>query len=291
MNPSRGARRTLTPAAIAAAAGLLVSAAAHAQVRVWNGGAGIWHTAANWAPMDIPDTVAETAQIAAPGAYAITAGATVDLGSLDLSNPSAQVNLNPGFEFRLAAGSTNNGVLRINSTGSNVGTLFRFVNSLTLSGSGVLRLNANSANPDTAYMVDNGGGQILTNASGHTIAGQGRIYSNLANAGLITADISARTLYLHGSTKWNTGTMSATGGGTLDFQSLSLDQTGGGSVVANAGTVQFCSSSVNSGSLSAINGGLLINRCSSDYNSVTVSGPMEVLFGTEMRLITSLTNN
>lgn len=177
-------------AILACVAGLAVAAtSARAQVRDWNGGSGSWHVASNWSPSDVPDTGAEIAQVAVPGAYTVSVTSTVNVGSVQAGNATATIAVSPGIEFRLAGSSTNSSVILINSTGANSGTLFRMLNPLLLDGTLTLRLNAFPSNLNSAYITDNGGGQTLTNGIAHSIVGVGTVYSNLVNNGVVIADV------------------------------------------------------------------------------------------------------
>jgi hypothetical protein len=280
----------IRPLILAALAGAAATIPAHAQSRTWLGGSGSWFTPANWNPADAPDTAAETAILSAAGIYTVSVPGTLTIGGFSLSTPTASIAVDPGFELRLAGGSTNSGTVVINATGVNSGTFYRSLNSHTLSGSGVLRLNANAGNLDSAARVDNGGGQVLTNAAGHTIAGTGRVHGNLTNNGMVSADIGGATLDLFGSTKTNNSAFQALAGATLGVTSSTVNQGAAGSILADGGLVAICGSAINGGAVSAINGGLVRNTCTSNYAAVSTNGPLVIDAGTEMRVSSSLTN-
>jgi hypothetical protein len=127
----------------------------------------------------------------------------------------------------------------------------------TLSGGGVVAL-ATATGGGSAII--SGSGQTLTN-SGDVIEGTGTIggNSNLAviNSGTIDANSSAgtKTLILNGSVT-NSKLLEATGGGTLQLQSVTVNDAGG-AITANGGVVQVNGSTIQGGTLNTLGGGTL----------------------------------
>jgi hypothetical protein len=143
----------------------------------------------------------------------------------------------PTLSLALGANSTNNGTIVVNSSGANNVTILSINNTFHHgSGTGSIVLNANAANLDSAYMYFNNGANVLTNGPSHTIRGTGNIYTNIANAGTIQADVSGATLQLQSQSKSNSGTMRAINGGTLAITGIGITQSGG-QIVAASGTV------------------------------------------------------
>ncbi|MCC6950966.1 MAG: hypothetical protein IT433_05915 [Phycisphaerales bacterium] len=207
---------------------------------------------------------------------------------------SGVMQLYSGNELRLASANalTNNGQIIINPSAINAGTLVRALTSTTLAGSGALVLNAFPSNLDSAYLSDNGGGQVTTNASSHTIRGCGTIHSNFTNDGQVLADLTGRTLRLYGSTKVNNNVMRAMAGGFLDITSATLNQSASGLVEAESGsTVRICSSSVTGGTVRALPGGLWDVSCTTHVNGVTFEGDGQMAPGNEFRMVGGITNH
>ncbi len=110
----------------------------------------------------------------------------------------------------------------------------------TLSGTGTYTMAA-----ATRLFADNGN-DTLTNASGHTIQGQGQIginQLNLTNAGTINANVSGATLAIDVSnnviTNQTSGVLQASNGGTLNLLDATngtgtIRSDSGGTVVVNA---------------------------------------------------------
>ena len=277
-------------AGLVAVAGLAIASAAHGQVRNWNNAlGGNWSLAANWNPTDVPNSTAETASISLAGSYTVTLDASMTIGSYANTNATATLNIPTGVALATTGGLTNNGVITLNTTAGASGTSLAVLSSQTLTGTGQLVLNANPANLDTALVIWNGGGEMLTQTAGHTIRGTGRIWTRLTNAGLVDADVNGRTLQLGGSFKVNSALMRARNGGTLQ---VSTDITNtGGTIRADGGSVTFDTVTVADGVVEAINGGSLSVNGSPIFNTVTMSGPASVQSGAVMRINGPLTNN
>ena len=279
-------------ALLAGVAGLaLAGGVARAQDRVWNGGAGLWGTAANWTMPNVPDTFAERGVINAPGTYVVTMAAAYDLGGLLLGNASATLNVPPGFTQRGNADITNHGTINFNNTGANASTQFTVISSFSLLGSGQLVMNANAANIDTAYFYWNGGGESLTNGAGHTIRGTGNIYTVFNNLGTVNADRTGLILNFRNQPKSNSGTMTATNGGLLRFDGVSITQTATGILLANGGTVLLNSATQTGGTLTATAGSQVQASGTTFVGNATINGTFAVLGGSTVRMTPNIQNN
>ncbi|MGH7245028.1 MAG: hypothetical protein ACREJD_16555 [Phycisphaerales bacterium] len=108
---------------------------------------------------------------------------TNNLSAVTLSGASA---VPPGSELRvLSDGIVNNSILTVNTTGAATGTFVRIMASATIGGTGTILLNANPANFDSAYLLYNGGGEVLTLGPSQTLAGSGNIYVRTINTGIL----------------------------------------------------------------------------------------------------------
>lgn len=295
MSPSIRNRRNLR--ALLAACGLGLSAlasSASAQLITWNTTNGAWNIANNWTGLNIPDTFAETAQIDAPGSYIVTHPAiTTNIAGLNLLNPNALLNVDHGSTLRIATGGiVNNSRILLNTAGANVGTVLFVNNAFSLTGSGRLSLNAFPGNLDSSYIYFNGGGELLTQASSHTIDGSGNIYVFMDNSGTLNANIASRTLNLLSQPKTNRGLFTATNNGNLQLSSVTVNQPDVASrIVADGGTVSIVNSTVNNGRVESINSGQVSIIGTSTLTATQTSGAINVPHGNALRIANSLTNN
>ena len=196
-----------------------------------------------------------------------------------------------GSTVRMTADIQNNGTILVNDSGANAGSQWLMNSSATLNGPGDLLLNANPANLDSAYIYWNGGGETLTNASTHLIHGAGNIYCYLTNNGTIRADASGKTLQLTSQPKTNNNLITAVNGANLAVTTCAITQAGGTMSAIGAGsTVTLTNAGVTGGTVSASGGGV-VNTNNNTFDSVTLSGPVNVLNGTLLAVSNALTNN
>ena len=143
--------------------------------------------------------------------------------------------------------------------------------NVTLSGGGAVILKTKSG---TAFL--RGSGFTLTNTS-DTIQGAGNIGDSgalaIVNKGTIDANASGQDLNVNqgngGVT--NTGTLEATGGGTLNLFNT-ITNTGGAITASGTNSVvNVDNATVVGGTLNTASGGLLQTVGSSDLNGVTIS--------------------
>ncbi len=148
-------------------------------------------------------------------------------------------------------GLRNEGVVTVNPTAGGSATLIRFDEVGAFTGAGDIILNA-STNRDTAY-VDTNTGIIGTNGSAHTIRGTGRIWGEIINEGLISADVSGHSLELIIKPKINRGIMEAVNDATLLLTNVAVTQEAGGTLLADGGEISLVNSTV-SGPIDSVNG-------------------------------------
>ena len=257
----------LTVAALVALAGTCT-----AQTCEWNAADGNWSNPANWNPQDVPDQGGEIARIGIGGVYTVTLDMSPTIWSAEITNPDATLHL-PSVVLTVldSAGLTNWGTVRGYTEGSIVGNItnyglftvrgynqglslhgptvmnhgefvvnpehngyygdLRFVADTALGGAGVVRLDYSSA-----YM-STGGEAVVTQGVGHRIAGRGVLRAALVNQGAVEADVGGETLTVSGAAKVNHALMRAVDGGTLLATGVAIDQTGGGVLRAEDGSV------------------------------------------------------
>jgi len=198
------------------------------------------------------------------------------LSDVTLSGPH-QVSANTALNIT-GTSITNNGVLTINPTNSNLGTQLRLNNgSLTLDGSGRVILNAVPGNVDTASLDTVNGGWALTLGAAQTVEGVGAIRVPMVNNGVIDANSGTGAIVLRQFGKTNNAIMRATSGGTLSVEGIGISNTNGQIVANGPGTIVSYNSSgsATGGQLVAANGGLGVFSNFS-LNAVTLTGPHQV---------------
>jgi len=264
---------------------------------VWNNASGgPWSDPLNWAPNNVPDAPGESAAIAIGGTYTVTLDISPTIEWLDISNPGATLHL-PTVTLTLLrpAGLTNFGTVRGYSNGTIVGNIsndglisvrgynqvlrldgptvvndgmmivnpehsgytaeLRFGANTTLGGSGVLQLDWGTAYLSTLT------GVTVTQGAGHTVAGRGKLRAALINDGTVRADIDGATMVLEQEPKVNNGVMKAAGGGTLSVEAVPVDQTGGGTLLAEDGSfVHLVDASIGGGRLESAGSGYIEHR-------------------------------
>ncbi|HXN20291.1 MAG TPA: hypothetical protein VN875_18280 [Candidatus Binatus sp.] len=175
----------------------------------------------------------------------------------EILNPAngGQVVIDNGAGVTLGAGSSliNAGTISMNSTGTPTDLILASPN-VTLSGAGTLTMSNNPGNSIGGSSSSN----TLINES--TIQGAGTIGTNglvLINAGTIDANQSNSLFLQMSNGATNTGTLEATGGGTLVLSGGTYTNTGG-IILASAGsTVQFSNGVTMNGGTITQTGGTL----------------------------------
>jgi hypothetical protein len=258
------------------------------QTRDWlTAASGNWNTPANWSGTDVPNSAAETANIAVAGTYTVTFDLDASLGGMTMTNPNGTVNILAGRIMGVGGLTwTNNGLVVVNSIGANLTTQFRTdAAAATIGGTGTIRLNADAGNLDTAQVNTLNGGFLLTNSAGHRFAGTGRIRTAFANAGTVEADMAGRTLDLAQLNKTNTGTMRAMNGGTLLISGIGVGNTGGQiSAEGTNSVVTVANSGLTGGTLTGTGGGRTTTAGNSAYADITLAGPHDIPGGNNFNL-------
>ncbi|MBS0197944.1 MAG: hypothetical protein JSR77_14405 [Planctomycetes bacterium] len=279
----------MLPSLIAAAAGLVASVGtAHGQMS-WNGVSGVWSNPFNWTPNNVPDNSGETATIGAGGSYGVTLDGNFTIGGLTLTNPTGVLNTASGTQLGLTGTLANNSTITINAGGGGLGTYLLAATSHAWTGTGSVVLDA-SPNLDTAQIIWNGGGEQITQASTHTLRGTGSVNTIFVNNGTINADRASRTLQLRNAPKTNNSLMTATNGGTLDVLA-SVDQSGGGRIDANGGTVRVGGVTITGGDINVLGASPAYTIGNASFIGVTTTGSFGVTNGTQIATYNSLTNN
>ncbi len=296
--------RTMIGALVALAGTCL----AQDQVRDWNAANGNWNGPANWNPQDVPDTSNESARIAIGGVYTVTMNMSPTIAWLDILNPDATLHL-PTMTLTLLdpSGLTNDGTVRGYDDGTIVGNItnhglfsvrgynqylqlngptvtnhgvmivnpehagtygmLRFGADVTLQGTGYVRLDWSRAYLSTSTDM------TLTQLAGHAVYGEGEVRARLVNNGLVEADVAGATMTLNTDPKVNNASMRAVGGAIMVVDGVAIDQTGGGTLLADDGSqVLMDSCAITGGVLNSAGSGYVEHRDDSTLTGVTNLG-------------------
>jgi hypothetical protein len=266
----------------------------------WTGGGGSsntdWSDASNWNNGAI--TSGENIAIGlTTAATTISNNEDFTIGTLTLSNTGDSVTIQNNSQVAVGGNISNAGTITINAGGNTTG--LNLSNSLTLSGNGTIDLT--SGNGQYSGYIFGTGGSVLTTSS--NIAGVGTVGNgelNFANSGTINANISGQTLTVNPDTcptctvNTNTGTLEATGGGTLALNNGTWTQTGAGKITAAAGsTVDLENNvSITGGTLSTTGTGVIYDAANNDVflTNVTNTGNYTLQNNTATEINGTLTN-
>ena len=220
------------------------------------------------------------------GAFNVTDNFT--LNTLTLST-GGTLNLLNNTQLNLGAGTfTNNGTINVN--GGNNGTILAIAGATTLAGTGKVAMSNSTNNQIT-------GGGTLTNEE--TIQGSGQLGANsltLVNTstGLIDANQST-TLFINASGgTTNTGKMEATTGGTLEFETDAVVNTGGTiEAIGTGSTVNLFTGGITGGTLTSNTGGAFNETDNFELTSVTISSgsTLNILNNTQLQFGTGTITN
>ncbi len=239
---------------------------AHGQVRAWaNPVNGNWSVAANWMPMDVPNTLGESALLGLSGAYAVTLDTPVltTIASLGLV-AGPRLDIAPFTELVIGGGGpgavSNDGLIRLNPSASAFNAVLTFGASGSIGGSGTLQLIGGF---DDAQL-NAPAGVVITNEASHTIEGAGQINAEMVNDGVLRAENLGfgNALEINGFITNNSG-MVASANAELQIRATEIDQTGGGTLDAGAGTLVFfqnTDSVIRSGVIESTDGGTIVRR-------------------------------
>ncbi|MGA9565706.1 MAG: hypothetical protein WBS19_09310, partial [Candidatus Korobacteraceae bacterium] len=158
------------------------------------------------------------------GAGAITLNGTYINGVGSITEILGTIKNNNNFQLNAGGGA--NSILEIGS-------------NLTLQGGGTVTMS-NSGGGGQVIIDQAAGGLTLTNVN-NTIQGAGTIGFNgltVVNEATINANASGQTLFLESITGalTNTAILEASNGGTLNIDGITVNNAGGGSITANAGS-------------------------------------------------------
>jgi len=281
--------RMSRPMALAVVCGLTATAA-QAQLFGWAAAvSGDWDVAGNWNPAGGPPlNPGQSAMLGLAGPYTVTINlVNPDIDELFVQNPNAVVNVTSGNTLSIAGPFLNNeGTIRLNPQVSSSDSVLDFAGLVNITGGGEIRLLTGGDNSRLE------GAMPVTHGPSHLIRGYGEIRLPFVNLGEIRADASialggASLLLLTQDDIVNDGLLSAAANSTLDVTSITIDQTGGGTILADQGTVNLNLATVLGGTLDSMNGGIVhSNQGVTTVDDVTNLGTLEIDPATTLALAT-----
>jgi len=260
--------------------GLILICPRGVEAQTWNGSVSdLWSNASNWTPNTVPNSSSASATVTNATNNPVLIDIAPTIANLTVGG-SNSVSLNNAESLTIAGGAGAGsldiaGSLTIGSTGSFTDMILGGTSgsTITLSGGGTLSLSDSPNN-----RVFSTTGDTLVNSAGNTIQGSGQFGINnagfaftLNNAGIINANQSNALQVAPTNTVTNTGTIEATGGGTLLLiapvtnTSGLIQATGAGSVVEING------STITGGTITTSGGGTVQNSGTATLNGVSIS--------------------
>ncbi len=216
------------------------------------------------------------------------ADVTIDTSStLDSVNFEGDLNIQNAQTLSVNNALTNNGTITVNPTGNVSATQILFNDSMTLVGTGEIVL----ASPDSRARIQTGVGAVLTLPPTQTVRGFGRIEADMVNNGTIRSDVGSEIRFVTKS-KVNNSTIEAVNTSNIEINSIAIDQSGGGTLVAgDAGSqIELIGSTIVGGTLSAAAGADVTIDSSSTLDGVVFTGQLNVQNAQTLTIGTSLTN-
>ncbi len=190
-----------------------------------------------------------TSDAVIPGGFGVSLDLPITVGNFNLGSGSS-LTIQGGETFTVAGPAmVDNGTVTVNTQTGSV-SAFNFSGNTVLSGTGNILLNQNG----NRAILETATGATLTQNAGHLIHGFGDLYLTLANKGTVNADVSGQGLYFHAGMVTNTALMTATAGGTLQFDSNAVINNAGGQINNSGGTVVFNNATVTGGTLFTASG-------------------------------------
>ncbi|MCW5754516.1 MAG: hypothetical protein KIT24_07410 [Phycisphaeraceae bacterium] len=276
---------------LAAGAAFGLAQVAKAQTIDWAAAVnGNWSNAANWDPMNVPDTASENARFNVNGTYTVTIDGSFGIGSLQQTIGNVRLDLPAGRIFTINGPTYNNrGLLVINPTNGALQTTLHYAASTNITGNGITRLGGSS----NRAIVSSGAGATVTNGANHRFEGFGLISAAIINNGTVDANVNSNTLSLLTSPMTNNALFRASGGGQLDISNITVTQGAGGLIQANGGTVSTSGTSgIVGGTVEGVSPSTVNVGGNSTFTSVTTEGLVRINGGSNLLVQgTGLTNN
>jgi len=237
----RAFRQTTAIALLVASAG-----SALGQTSWANPAGGVWSLAANWSPMDVPNTSTESAMLGAlSGPYTVECDLTATILGVGISS-EATLSIGAGRTLMIdSQGILNNGTIVINTVASSSNASLLAASSCSLLGNGMIELNAQGADLNDAKLGGSGPA-LLTIGAGQTVHGSGALAGPIDLRGVVESDRDGRDLVATGAIDMSGGgTMRGVGGGYIRLQGQVVGGTLDGGVDADAAAATIDGSTSN----------------------------------------------
>jgi len=226
------------------------------------------------------------------GVISATAGAeAVVISNSDIEDMTIEGRfiINPYKSLGVTGPLINNGEIALDEVFQTVLGSLIFQSDSLIQGSGEILLGTESV----GIMAAADEGMILTNGSGHTIRGNGRILSSLVNDGLIHADVPGGSLSVGGNRPVvNNSIIKASNQSAVNVAGGNLVQGIDGIVLADGpDSVARISGGVFGGRVQSLNGGLIDIRSSTVLDGVEIVDGSEVVINWPTEVQNRLTNN
>lgn len=195
---------------------------------------------------------------------------------------------NSGVQLFLQNSIENDGTLVINATNGGFQSAVEFQNPFALNGSGDILLNGTSSR---SLLRSLDPAQLVTQASTHMIHGRGTIQSPIINNGLIVADFASTTLLLNTNNQINNNFYRIINDAIMNLQTITVDQTGGGTIAIDDGQLQLNSTTILDGTITAGTGTATLISGINTFDQVHTSAPISMNSGTALRISNGLVND
>ncbi|MGA2017382.1 MAG: hypothetical protein ABSH26_10515, partial [Opitutaceae bacterium] len=231
------------------------------------------------------------------GTLETVSNVTLDGSTLGALTINGTLLAGPGTQATVTGTIIDNGEVQMVGGGGANSVLF-LTGNLTLQGTGPLTMSYSGSGAGQAYIEQGLGGLTLTNKT--TIQGQGVLGNGalaVVNDGTINANVSGATLLLNASGGvTNSGLLEATGGGTLDVNSITVQNAGENITAGSGSTVDLTDATIVGGTLNNNSGGTLqvvgnTTLDASSHGAMTINGPLSAGPGTTITTAGTLVNN
>ncbi|MBO6512968.1 MAG: hypothetical protein JJ974_03255 [Phycisphaerales bacterium] len=182
----------------------------------------------------------------------------------------------------------NDGTLTINNSNGGFQSAIQFQNPFALNGTGSILLNGVGTR-SILFALDPA--DLVTQASTHTILGQGVIQCTIANNGEIVANFPSTSLLFNSADQVNNNIYRIINDSIMTLNPITVDQTGGGSIQIDEGLLDMNSTTILDGSINSTIGFARLNSGVNAFDSMELNSPLSMNTGTVLEVTDGLINN